>query len=139
MSGTRRHTTGADFMRALVAAETLLDAGERRNHWLHIVRVGQLSAALAGLVTVCVLVAGEQQAWLAVVLASGFAVGVPAAAEVLLAQSLRGQIARDTAAMVDTISVLRELLPTIVEDEQWGATQQQFVQTRIQRFPIGRR
>lgn len=139
----RGRTTGSDFMLALVVCEELLDGSERRTRWLHASRVGQLSAALLGLGAACVLLGGQRPGgWLgglAVVLAAGFAIGVPVVAQILLAAPLHEQIVRDRTIMVDTVNVLRELLPMIVEAERWGITQQRFVQSRIQRFPIGQR
>lgn len=136
----RGHTTGQDFVRALAVCESLLEAGERRTRWLHTVRIGQVGAALLGLSAVSILLGGNG-GWfggLAVLLVAGLAIGVPGTAQFLLVAPLREQIARDETTMVDTINVLRELMPMIAEAERWGVTQRQLIEARIRRFPIGR-
>lgn len=135
MKPDRGPATGDDFDQALGVAEQLLAGVDRGRHRVGEARILQvlilLTGAVVGLATLfmpVVAVAAVVAALLGLV-----------AGHILLVVPLGARVLRDERAMVEIITVLRELHPHLAERESWSAVRDRFARERISRFPVAER
>ncbi len=138
-------TTGQDLDEALRIAEGLLDQAERtmeRCRLLYMSAVGVVALVAftcAGLAELSKFAGGGRLwvAWITGIL--GAVIGLFAAIRIRMALEapLRSRAARDAAAAVQVVGLLRELMPLIAEHEGWSQLQLLSFSSRVSRFPIG--
>jgi hypothetical protein len=132
-----------DFQAALDQAEVLLGEADRGRDRIRTVRAGQ--AGLAAIVAVALTIAvGASRASIFAEIATAVVCAVIVIllagwAEVALIRPVRKRVNRDERTMLEIISLLRELLTSVADDETWSAPRQRFARARISRFPIAAR
>lgn len=136
-----RPASGADFDEALQVAERLLAGVDNGRHRVGVARVMQ---ALLFLVSTLAVVAAAIFSTIAVTALVAIAVWIAAclafvATHALLVAPLAARVLRDERAMIEIITVLRELHPHLAEREGWSSIRDRFARERISRFPIAER
>jgi len=131
--------TGEDFELALKRAESLLSDVDCADRGLAAIRSGSWVLLTVIVLTIALLASFSNdliRASLAV--AEGLVSAAVIAALVRRwTEAVRRQLRRDELSMIDLVNMLRELFPLVSEEEKWDSTQTKFIQTRIERFPIG--
>ncbi len=132
-------TGGEDFEFALQRAESLLSDVDAAHRRLATIRSGSWALLIVIALTVALLAS----------FSSDFIRAILAVAEGLLSAILMAalarswavatskQLRRDELSMIDLVNMLRELFPLVAEEEKWDNTRNKFIQTRLERFPIG--
>jgi hypothetical protein len=127
---------------ALTISERLLDQAEWTSERRRTVRTTE-----AGIVAFALLVitgvAGLDQAAggtrLTIVAVIVFLLGISVATMIYLVLEipLRERAARDARVLVETVGLIRELLPLVARSEEWDELQTDLFRSRLSRFPIG--
>jgi hypothetical protein len=135
--------SSADFEEALGRAETLLAEVDRARDLARLIRAGQVGvvALVAFALAISVGTAGVSavSALITSAVCAGVLVLLIGWAEVALVFPARRRISRDERAMIEIVSLLRELQVSVGADESWSGPRQRLVKARIARFPIGAR
>jgi hypothetical protein len=135
--------SSADFEEALSRAEALLAEADRGRDRARLVRAGQVGvAALVALaLAISAGTAGVSAATVLITSAvcAGILVLLIGWAEVALILPAKRRISRDERAIIEIVSLLRELQVSVGADENWSAPRQRLVKARIARFPIAPR
>ncbi|GAA1659113.1 hypothetical protein GCM10009765_05580 [Fodinicola feengrottensis] len=133
----RGPATGDDFDQALRVAEQLLSGVDRGRHRVGEARMLQILVLLAGAV-IAVAAAVLSSPTVAIIAVVAAILGL-LAGHILLVVPLGARVLRDERAMVEIITVLRELHPHVAEREAWSAVRDRFARERISRFPVAER
>ncbi|WP_163509491.1 hypothetical protein [Fodinicola acaciae] len=136
MTSDARPASGADFDEALQVAERLLAGVDHGRHRVGVARVLQTLVLLIGILAVVSLTPVS----LTYAVLTGLAALLAfLAAHLLLVRPLGARVLRDERAMIEIITVLRELHPHLAEREGWSSLRDRFARERISRFPIAER
>jgi hypothetical protein len=135
----RPRAVGEDFELALQRSESLLSDIDGTHRRLAAIWCGSWVLLSVMALTVALIASFSNdfiRASLAVV--EGLVAAILIAALVRRwTTTLRRQLRRDELSMIDLVNMLRDLFPLVSEEGKWDSTQIKFIQTRLERFPIG--
>ncbi|MEV4625208.1 hypothetical protein AB0J90_02800 [Micromonospora sp. NPDC049523] len=138
-----KELTGELYDRYLARAEDLLFQADRQREGVRIYRaLGVLSAVSAMLLALGSLVVapgGTMEIVARLVVGGVVAVAGFTAVERWLVRPRLGLALRDEEAMVEAVTLLRDVHPLLAEQEQWDYVRERVSRARLSRFPIGLR
>jgi hypothetical protein len=135
-------TTGHQFGYALDVTETLKEQADRAQEKadrLLTVELGIIAIAIAIITVVFALSPGIIRPVIVLIIVGAVGLTLAVAIHIVVRVPLRNQAERDNQAVVDIVSLLREVLPLVADVEKWNETEMRLAKVRLSRLPIGKR